>query len=436
MNALAPVTQNGRLTLVMSSDASSAQGFQAGEFRVTGPETRKRAMHDRVGGTNCPWLTLEEVVTRESTALKRTIAQAKLVVVHSTEIDSAGETGVGPTVFDQVMQKLKAAWRLLRDAGVRRFVFTSDHGFLLLDDNAKSAQPHGRRIDPNRRYVFSPIAADHSGEVRVALADLGYEGATGYLMLPESTSVFDTGRRPMSFVHGGNSLQERVIPVLTAIHRAAAGGSTLQYAITAEVRDSISGMYCLEAQIEVTAQGALDFGSPDEIELALRVSDDPAVRVELCQAGGKARIAGGVVMAPVAEKFEIFFRLSGSSDARVRVELYHPSKIADVKAYETATRFAVTATRALTEVTAVSIASSGAAAKWLEQFPEAGIRQVFQHLSSHGTVTENEAATMLGGPRGLRRFANGFEEFAKKVPFTVRIDVVNGIKRYVREGRE
>jgi hypothetical protein len=73
-------------------------------------------------------------------------------------------------------------------------------------------------------------------------------------------------------------------------------------------------------------------------------------------------------------------------------------------------------------------------ASWLEQFPESGVRQVFEHLAAHGTVTENEAAAMLGGPRGLRRFALQFEAYAQKAPFGVRIDVVAGVKRYVREG--
>ena len=59
-------------------------------------------------------------VSRDSASLKRSVAQARLVVVHSQEIDNAGEKGVGPAVFDHVMQKLRAAWRLLRDAGVRR----------------------------------------------------------------------------------------------------------------------------------------------------------------------------------------------------------------------------------------------------------------------------------------------------------------------------
>ncbi|WP_128375283.1 BREX-6 system phosphatase PglZ [Streptomyces cavernae] len=435
MNVLAPVEKNGRLHVSMASDTGKVQGFQTGEFRVSDPETRKRAMHDRVGGGTCPWLTLEEVVSRDSTSLKRSVAQARLVVVHSQEIDNAGEKGVGPAVFDHVMQKLRAAWHLLRDAGVRRFVFTSDHGFLLLEDSVASAQAHGRRIDPQRRHVFSPVAADHAGEVRVALADLGYEGVNGHLMFPETTAVFDTGRRSMSFVHGGNSLQERVIPVLTVVHRTAAGGSSVEYGIKAEASEGVAGMHCIEAKVEVLAQRSLDFGSPKDIELALRVPDAEGVQVELCQTRGKARIAGGLVVATVGERFELFFRLSGAVDARALIEIHHPSAVADVVPCVPDARFAVTATRGPAAPPSTPAAGFGAGhASWLEQLPESGVRQVFEHLAAHGTVTENEAAAMLGGPRGLRRFALQFEAYAQKVPFGVRIDVVAGVKRYVREG--
>lgn len=442
MNVLAPVSHGGRLSPAMTSDLGKVEGFQAGEFRVYNADTRKRAMHDRVGGGSCPWLTLEQVVSRDTASLKLTLRQARLVVVHSLEIDNAGEKGAGPAVFDHVLQKLRAAWRLLRDAGVRRFVFTSDHGFLLLHDAAATAQAHGRKIDPNRRHVFSTVAADHAAEARVALADLGYDGVEGHLMFPETTAVFDTGARPMSFVHGGNSLQERVIPVLQVIHRAAAGGNARQYLVRAEACGAVGGMHCLEVTVEAAAQHALDFGSPRDVELALRVADVEDVQVELCQTRrGKARIVGGAVVAPVGEAFELFFRLSGETDARVLVEVHHPSAVEDVTPCVPAARFEVAprprARKQEGDAGEDAAASTPAAAPdagWLAQLADAGVRQVFAHLAAHGVVTEGEAAAMLGGPRGARKFANRFEELAGQAPFGVRIDVVAGVKRYVREG--
>jgi hypothetical protein len=430
MNVLAPVADRGKLRPAISE--GKVLGFSTGEFRVSDPESRKRAMHDRVGGPTCPLLTLEDVVTRESTSLKQSIARARLVVVHSDEIDRAGERGVGPAVFDQVMQKLRAAWRLLRDAGVRRFVLTADHGFLLIDEGARGAQPHGRKVDPKRRHVFSAVAADHPGEVRVPLAELGYDSSE-QLMFPESTAVFDTGRRPTGFVHGGNSLQERVIPVLTLVHRTAVGGSNTHYVVLATAKEGVGGMHCVEIKVLAPPQGELGFGGVPELELALRVPELPEVRAEPCQTRGGAKIAAGSIVATVGEPFELFFRLTGPADARVLVEIHHQGAEAEVAPCVVDGRFAVTAPRGTQELAprATTVETNPG---WLSILPEGGVRQLFEHLAVHGAVTEVEASTMLGGPRELRRFANRFEEYAAKAPFGVRIDVIGGVKRYVREG--
>ena len=433
MNALAPVVVNGRLTPVASADGG-VRGFSTGEFQVVDPESRKRAMHHRVGGRTCPLFTLGEVVNRDSAALKRSISSAKLLVVHSQEIDEAGENGLGPVVFDQVVRKLRAAWHLLRDAGVRRFVFTSDHGFLLQDETSASIQTHGRRIDPHARYVFSSVGADHAGETRVALEGLGYGGMNGYVMFPDSTATFDIGRRRSSFVHGGNSLQERAIPVLSVVHRASAGGVDVAYAISANVGEAVAGMHCLDAIVSVASQHALQFGGADEIELALQVPDRKDIQVELCQVRRAARIASGSIYATVGQPFELFFRLSGPQDERVLVELYHASAIAEVGPFRPESRFAVTPAASPTAIagSAAGIADN-ANMGWLADIPE-WVRQVFQHLAVHGSVTEDEATKMLDGPRNARRLAVQFEDLTRKAPFGVRIDVVSGVKRYVREG--
>lgn len=434
MNVLAPVSDRGRLRPALSDGA--VLGFSTGEFRVSDSETRKRAMHDRAGGGTCPWISLDEVLTRDATSLKQAVARAQLVVVHSDEIDRAGERGVGLAVFDQALQRLRAAWRLLREAGVRRFVFTADHGFLLIDEASRSAQTHGRKADPKRRYVISPVAADHAGEVRVPLADLGYEVTDWHLMFPDSTAVFDTGRRPTGYTHGGNSLQERAIPVLTLSHRAAAGGSSMRYVVEARAQEGVAGMHCLEARVVAAAQQQLSFGGVSEVELGLRVQDAAGVQVELCQTRGGARLSSGSVVARVGESFELFFRLIGEEDTRVLIEIGHLGAEVDVASCVLDARFAVSprSSGSVAPAPTPDSTASTPAASWLERLPEGGVRQVFEHLAVHGAVTETEATTMLGGPRMFRRFALHFEEYAARAPFGVRIDVVGGVKRYVREG--
>jgi hypothetical protein len=442
MNVLAPVAQKGRLApAVEDGRFVGFSSHAAGEFRVHNPETRRRAMQDRIGGATAPWLTLGEVLSRDTQSLKRAVANARLVVVHSEEIDKAGERDFGPKVFDQILRQLRSAWRQLREAGVQHFVISADHGFLLLHDRAEHAQAHGRKIDPKRRHVVSTVAADHSGEVRVRLSDLGYEGVDDlHLMFPETTAAFDTGKRGGDFVHGGNSLQERIIPVLTVSHRVAAGGSSLRYRVDARREPGIAGMHCLVLRVEVAAQEALAFARDAEIELALRSSDPTGLDVDLVQARRDGRIVGSSIHAPVGKDVEVFFRLLGPSDARAQVEVFHAGAGLEVEGCVIAERFEVASDGTKIDKPATAPGAKAPesppveSTSWLEVLPEGGVRVLFLHLSQHGTVSEAEATRILGGARKLRQFSTKFEQYAAHAPFSVRIEMIAGVKTYLREG--
>lgn len=430
MNVLAPVAKGGKLQPEFAGGRIA--GFSTGEFRVHDPDTRRRAMHDRTGGRTCPRIELEELLRLEAGTLRRKIAGARLVMVHSREIDNSGEAGFGPSVFETVLKDLRSAWHLLREAGVRNFVFTADHGFLLVNEESHTAQTHGRKVDPHRRHVISDRAANHSGEVRVAMRDLGYDCDDLQLMFPESVAVFETGRQRKGFAHGGNSFQERVIPVLTISHRVSAGGSSTVYNVSATRRPAEADMHCLSARV-AHASGSLDFASIFELDLALRVPESTEVRVELCEVRGGARLSSGTVIADVGAEFELFFRLTGAASSRVSIELYHPSREASVEPCTLKERFDVVG-RVVVAVPPRSSQTLPQVESWLADLPDAGVRRVFQHLAQHGAVTETEVTEMLGSARESRKFSRQFEQHAASAPFTIRIDSVSGVKRYVREG--
>ena len=425
MNALAPVADGGRLQPLLKGQ--NFRGMQTAEYQVTSPESRQRVMQARVGGSTCPWWSLDEVLGRDVESLRRGLAQADLVVIHSTEIDDAGEKGLGYAVFERALQNLRAAWKLLRDAGVRRFVFTSDHGFALLDDQTRRLVTHGRKNDPKRRYVIYPEAIRPDGQVCVALESLAYDGVQGHLVMPADTAMFDVGRTRQTFVHGGNSLQERVIPVLTVQHRTSAGGGTIRYSLQAEAKEGLAGLHCLEGRLQVVAQEGLPFGGARELDVALRAADAPNVLAEVFDVRGAARRVGSGVRATVDGTFEVFFRLSGPADRRVRAELFHPTGAERVEPGRTATRFAVAGASVAPTVEVADRA-------WLAELPEGGVRRLFEHLASHGSINEAEAVELFGNPRKLRRFSMKFESYAALVPFGVRIEAGAGGKRFVREG--
>lgn len=428
MNVLAPVKVSGKLRPVLSRSSPDRSpkfgGFQVGEYRVKDPETRQRAIRERVGGATCPLLKLKEVIEDDATTLRRRIARARIVIVHSTEIDEAGEAGHGLSVFDSTLRQLREAWLRLREAGVRRFVFAADHGFLLRQDEVPL--PHGTRFDPSRRHVVSSIAADHPGEVRVPLAALGYEGATDFLMMPTSLQAFLTTQVGQSFVHGGNSLQERVIPVLVVTAKGEPGGTRYRYQLHVAQGAAAPGMHRI--LVTVRAESSELFGAPATVDLVLRPIDAEGVAIEVWVGD---ELADGQLRVRIGEPAELFFRLTGGPARKVAVEVACTGVIAEAV---TAGFFLVGATTK-PAASAVPSAPGGVGLRsWLEAIENPGHRQVLTHLAAHGSITEPEVAKMLGSPSLARKFANALDAL---VPATsalqVRVDFVNGEKRYVRE---
>ena len=433
MNVLAPVARAGKLTI--DHRDGKILGFRAGALRVDGPEKRRRAIHDRLGGDTCPRLSLEELGDRDAASLKKTLARATAIVVHCEGIDKAGEKGVGLAVFERELQNLRAAWRVLYEAGVQRFVFAADHGFLLHDDVTRDALPHGKQTDPQRRHVLSNHRREQDGEVCVSSLDLAYEGAELHMAFPADTAPFDRGARARNFVHGGNSLQERAIPVITVRHRHAAGGDRATYELEVRTGLAVAGMHSLHAVIKPARHTNLVFGSRAEVELALESADDDTLQVELCDVHHARRTGAGIV-ATVEQEFQVFFRLTGDVETRAAVRLRAATRATDVPPVVTTDRFQVVL-RAPALATATPAAAPARARRattppdWLDALPE-GVREVFRQLADHGSINEAEATRLLGGPRQFRAFSRELDRYRLQAPFTIRVEVASGTKCYLR----
>jgi len=431
MNALAPVAQGGRLVLAGGATGKGFKGFSTGEYTVDDPEDRCRAMGLRSIGERALGLGLAEICEMDPATLKKKVAQKRLIVVHDREIDEAGEAGVGLKTFEDTLSQIKAAWHHLKAAGVRQSVFTSDHGFLLEGERGKR-RAYGKKTDPSRRHVLASERRVEEGLVTVSLAELGYEGREGYLLFNEDTAVFDTGDRAESFVHGGNSPQERIIPVLRVTNRFPPAVDLAAYRVVAEPEPDAMGCHRIRTRLELDKEhtDTLPFVRSAPIDLALRVPNRGEIRAVVKDVTGVGSAKGGRLQLPVGETWaEVFFNLEGPEDERVRVEVFHPDGIEQVIACQVEGWFDVEGKERLPTV------EPPQPEEWEHQLPDDGTRQIFVHLHRHESITEAEAVGMLGSPRLFRRFSQSFESYLALTPLRVRIEVTAGGKRYVREGK-
>jgi hypothetical protein len=136
------------------------------------------------------------------------------------EIDSAGESlpnQVAQRVMGTILEDLRNGVTRLAAAGITRFVIASDHGHLFgsgLGDDMKIDPPSGgTTVDLHRRCWVGRGGHTPSSCIRLAGSDLGYDTDLDFVF-PKGVAVFKAGG-DLAYHHGGLSLQELVIPVLS-----------------------------------------------------------------------------------------------------------------------------------------------------------------------------------------------------------------------------
>lgn len=221
--ALPTITPVGMAALLPGASAS----FSVVDFKgklasciegtpMTGLGERQRFLKAKV--PDVVDLTLDDV-SEPGRSLSARIASASLVVVRSQEIDALGENVQAATArsaMANVIGNIRRAIKKLARLGVENFVITADHGHqfaIRKDDDMKTDNPGGKTVDVHRRCWIGHGGTTPSGTARAAGAELGYDTDLDFVF-PTGLGVFKAGGG-LSFHHGGVSLQELVIPVVT-----------------------------------------------------------------------------------------------------------------------------------------------------------------------------------------------------------------------------
>jgi hypothetical protein len=173
-------------------------------------------------------IRLEQLLHMSSEAISEHIKSARLVLVRSQDIDAVGEAGVGlvaQQAMATVIPNLARAVHRLSKAGIRRFVVSADHGHLLdetQDDDMKIETPGGETVELHRRCWAGRGGKTPTGAVRVSGANLGYDTDLDFVF-PTGRGVFLSGGG-LRYHHGGLSLQELIVPVLSITMEQSSGG--------------------------------------------------------------------------------------------------------------------------------------------------------------------------------------------------------------------
>ena len=181
-------------------------------------EVKGRMDHLKAKVPDAVDLTLERLLQDSLSKVQTKIGSARMVVVRSQEIDSLGEKNelLARSLMDTVIGNLARAVRRLAGMGFERFLVTADHGHQFSarkDEDQKIEPPTGGTLELHRRCWIGRGAGELLGTVKVNAPELGYDSSLEFVF-PDGLGVFRAGGS-LSYHHGGCTLQEMVIPVIS-----------------------------------------------------------------------------------------------------------------------------------------------------------------------------------------------------------------------------
>jgi hypothetical protein len=163
---------------------------------------------------------LDNLLPKPAKKVCEGIENAQLILVTSQEIDEICEQDNIPQArrqMDGILNDLRRGIRMLVEMGVEHIVLTADHGHLFADElgeDMKIDPPGGETVDLHRRVWVGHGGNADDAFLRVPLSSLDMQSEFD-LATPWTFACFKSKGGAKAYFHGGLSLQELLVPVIT-----------------------------------------------------------------------------------------------------------------------------------------------------------------------------------------------------------------------------
>jgi hypothetical protein len=289
------ITEVGMAALLPGADRGLSLVEAAGKLAtvVAGQPLRTRpervAYLQAAAGVEVAVCKLDQLAPLADSHLRHALKASRLIVVTATEeIDGLCETNpaLARRMLDDVLNQLRRGLKTLFGLGVETAVIAADHGYLFGEALASGQAidaPGGKTLALKRRVWIGQGGAKHSAVLRAPMSAFGLGGDLE-IATPGNLSCFKAKGAGTEYFHGGLSLPEIAVPVLTVRSGGAAAPSQatpVQWALTL-------GSHTIATRfVSVTIEGR----STELLPLAL-----PTVRVDV-------RAAGQSISVPVSASY-------------------------------------------------------------------------------------------------------------------------------------
>lgn len=245
-----------------------------------GKPTNGTANRDKVlQGVKGHAITAAQVLAMPGSELRELYTKHQIFYVYHDRIDAAGDKApTERTVFEAAEETLRELLLLVKkwtNANATNILITADHGFLYQDIPLEQAyyvseNPQGDAVTKtNRRYVLGRSLKPSPSFMTFTSAQAGLVGDID-IQIPKSIHRIPQPGAGTRYVHGGASLQEIVVPVITVNKKRKSDVRPVNVDLMPETDKITTGQLAVKL---LQREAVTDKIQPRQVRLGLYVGD-------------------------------------------------------------------------------------------------------------------------------------------------------------------
>ena len=250
----------------------------------------------------------------------------ELLVLRSVEIDSHFENhpDTAPTEIINALKRIRVAVHKLKDAGFNEVVIATDHGFFMNthagagDTCSKLA---GDWLNEHQRCLLGEGSSD-SNHYLLSAEKAGIRGDFASIAGPLSMASYKAG---MLYYHGGASLQECVVPVITLQLDAPELVPVSQVTVSLNYKNGAKRITTRLPVIEISLDNQDIFSVGSDFEILLEAHDKKGKVVGEAKFGVLVNPATGTITLKPGDKVQITLKMQMEYEGKFKVKALNPS---------------------------------------------------------------------------------------------------------------
>jgi hypothetical protein len=247
-----------------------------------------------------------------------------LLVLRSNEIDNLLENNPETTlsVIHQTLRTIRVAIHKLKGLGFADVVIATDHGFFLnahAEAGDLCAKPPGSWVTVHGRSLLGDGAAD-ANNFAVSAEKVGIRGDFARFAGPRSMAPY---RRGLLYFHGGASLQEAVVPVITVRLRAKQP-EVAKASVALSYKNGAKRITTRLPVVSLLVETSDIFSLHSDFEILLEAQDRKGKVVGEAKPGGPVNGATGTVTLKPGQLEQVTVRMDPDFEGKFTLKALNP----------------------------------------------------------------------------------------------------------------